>query len=402
MMQSENHFDVLVVGGGMVGAATALALGRASDSLKVGLVEARRPEYEWESRFDMRVSALTRTSQQLLQGLGAWDDIVSQGATSYRNMKVWDENSSGVLDFDSHEINEPDLGHIVENRIIVAALWKQLDVQDNVEQISPDQPDGWKRDNDRVVMSLASGRTVTASVMVAADGARSALREQAGIQTRGWSYDQVGVVTIVKPSKGHQGVAWQRFLKTGPLAFLPMPNDHASIVWSTTPAQAEQLINMPESEFLTALEVASEGQLGSFEAAAPRAGFPLRLQHSLNYVQPGLVLVGDAAHAIHPLAGQGVNLGFKDVIELVEVLSSAHEARKNLGSMPVLRRFERARKGDNLRVMGAMDVIKRLFAVQAAPVSMLRGVGMNLVSGIPALRAKAMREALGLNPSGIA
>jgi 2-octaprenylphenol hydroxylase len=379
-------FDVAVVGGGMVGATLAVALGERR--FRVALVETRPPARAWPpGSHDLRVSAITHASQRIFARLGAWPAMAAGGATPYRAMQVWDAAGLGEIRFDAGELGEADLGHIVENRVVQAALWERLEAVRQVDRFCPDAVSGlealpgggcrlWLRESD----------PLAAQLVVAADGGRSRLRELADIAVEGWAYEQTAVVATVRPARGHGETAWQRFMPSGPLALLPLGDDLCSIVWSTAPEHAEDLLAMSDAEFGAALTDASEGRVGDVTPVGPRGGFPLRLQRALNYVVPGVALVGDAAHVIHPLAGQGVNLGLLDAATLVDVLSGAREARRALGGLPTLRRYERARKGDNLAVQYAMDGFKRLFGSSLSPVRTVRNLGLRAANEVGPLK----------------
>ncbi len=385
----------------MVGAALACALTRpdpGSKPLRLALLEAKEPSWphQWPGDFDLRVSALTHASQRLFTALGVWDRIAGLGVSPFREMHVWDAGGHGEIHFDSADIGADSLGSIVENRIIVAALWERLRTREHVEILCPATPASLLPTGSGMELRTAEGHTLQAQLVVGADGADSVIRGLAGIVTRGWRYHQRGVVTTVKPACPHQETAWQRFLPNGPLAFLPLPDGYCSIVWSTTPEEAEALLSLQESDFLGALERAFESRLGPLERVGPRGGFPLRLQHAKDYVRPGVALIGDAAHTIHPLAGQGVNLGLLDAAALADVLWVARGRHQRLGSFAVLRRYERWRKGDNLAMLAAMDGLNRLFGIRAAPVRWVRNLGLNLTDASGPLKNLIIRRAMGL------
>lgn len=388
-------FDVLVVGGGMVGAAFALAC--SGKGLAIGLVDARPPQRDWpKGEVDIRVSALSRASQRILGRLGAWGRIEALGASPYRRMHVWDEVSGGAITFDSADLGELDLGHIVENRAIQWALWERLEQAPDLTLIAPASIADLERGPQGIRLVLGEGRILEARLLVAADGRDSLIRGLAGIQTTGWDYDQQAIVANVRPERWHEETAWQRFLPTGPLALLPLRDGRCSIVWSATEGRAKELMALDEQGLSEALTDASEGRLGRIQVGGPRAAVPLRLQHAERYVERGLALIGDAAHAIHPLAGQGVNLGFLDAVELAAALDLALACRRDIASLWTLRRYERARRGENLAMLMAMDAFKRAFGSRLPPLVAARGLGLALTDRLGPLKRLFMGRALGL------
>ncbi|OGT88024.1 MAG: 2-octaprenyl-3-methyl-6-methoxy-1,4-benzoquinol hydroxylase [Gammaproteobacteria bacterium RIFOXYA12_FULL_61_12] len=386
-------FDVVIAGGGMVGSALACALGR--EGFRVGLVESREPQRVWpQGEIDLRVSALSRASQNIMTNLGAWPRMAALHIYPYRRMEVWDAGSSGRISFDCARIGEPDLGHIVENRVTQLALWQEMEGIESIERFYPARAQDL--DLKGHSLRLEDGRVLHAGLIVAADGRDSPIRGMAGIEAHGWSYDQHAVVATVTPAGDHCRTAWQRFLPTGPLAFLPVDDGRCSIVWSSSPEETARLSELEEIEFLRQLTKTSEEVLGEILAVGPRAVFPLRLQHALSYVLPGLALVGDAAHAIHPLAGQGVNLGLLDAATLAQCLVEGRNAGRQAGDIRDLRRYERSRKGNNIAMLAAMDTFKRLFSNHNPLLGLARGLGLNLADRIPLLNHCFMRQALGL------
>ncbi len=388
--------QVAIAGGGMVGCA--LAAGLALQGFRVALVEQREPAHDWPAdEVDLRVSALTRASQRLLQNLGAWPRMQSLRVSPYRGMEVWDAGGHGRIRFDAAEIGEPDLGHIVENRVTQLALWERLIGLDEVTLICPDSVTAMRLDGERPVLELDSGGFVSADLLVAAEGANSPLREMAGIGSSGWAYDQHAIVATIRPERHHGEVARQRFMPTGPLALLPIDDGRCSIVWSTSPDQARRLMDLDDAAFCDALTAASEQVLGRIERVGPRGVFPLRLRNADHYVQHGLALVGDAAHGIHPLAGQGVNLGFLDAATLVDVLVQARDAGRPLGSLKTLRRYERARRSADMEMLALMDLFKRLFSNDIPSLRLLRNLGLSLANASGPLKQMVVRRAMGLS-----
>ncbi len=390
-----HEFDLIIVGGGMVGASLACALG--DGPLRIAVIESHPAQTEWpEDSYDIRVSAITRATEKVFRMIGAWEGMVARRVTAYEAMQVWDATGTGAIGFDCADLGEPDLGHIIENRVILAALLERMGQLDNVELLCPGQVAELTRDERAATLTLEDGRVLTASLIVGADGANSWVRQQAGITTTGWPYEQTAVVATIKTAQHHHGVAYQRFMPEGPLAFLPMPQGLSSIVWSTTPERSAELTEMDEASFLAELQLTFGDKLGAMEATGPRGAFPLLLRHANRYSDERLVLVGNAAHAIHPLAGQGLNLGISDIAALAEVLLEAHAHKQDLGELLVLRRYERWRKADNVTVMVAMDGFKRLFSNDIGPLKLLRNVGLTLADNAGPAKNMMMRRALGL------
>jgi 2-octaprenylphenol hydroxylase len=390
---TEQEYDVAVVGGGMVGAALACALGQRG--FWTALLEAREPELSWRPEgHDLRVSAITRASQQMLQNLGVWQAMQDDRVTPYQHMHVWDRAGFGEIHFDAADLAEPDLGHIVENRVIVRALWQSLEGA-GVTVLAPTRLSALSAGDDGATLTLADGTLLRAGLVVGADGARSQVRLLAGIGSRSESYDQHAVVATVGAERGNGSTAWQRFMKDGPLALLPLERELFSIVWSTSPNEAERLCALPEAEFNKLLTEASESRLGQLALQGARAAFPLRLQHAERYVLPGLALVGDAAHVIHPLAGQGVNLGFLDAGALVDAVVAGRERGRAPGALASLRVYERGRKGHNTATQLAMDGFKHLFSNDSGVLSLVRNVGLGAAGRVGPLRRLFERVALG-------
>lgn len=391
------HYDIIIVGAGMVGATLACGLAEEAEQLKIAVIDASEPNFDWDKNsYDMRVSAITRASQTLLKNIGAWDKIIAQRVSPYQDMFVWDAGAKGELHFDSADMGEADLGHIIENRVIVKALHQRIKEFSQIELLCPAKLASIEFKLDKTHVILEDKSELSANLIVAADGTRSWVRQQANIAVKGWDFDQAALVTTVKTEKHHKDTAWQRFLSTGPLAFLPLTEGYSSIVWSTSPAEAKRLTEISEDEFAVELEHAFESKLGKITSVASRAVFPLRLFETLNYVQHRLALVGDAAHTIHPLAGQGVNLGLADVASLMDVVVDALNNKKDIGDLKVLRRYERWRRADNRSMLLAMDGLKRLFGSELTSVKNLRSVGLNAANKITPLKNIIMRQAMGI------
>ncbi|MBZ0334913.1 FAD-dependent monooxygenase [Marinobacter sp. AL4B] len=397
-------FDVLVVGGGMIG--SALALGLSRQGWQVGLIEGAPVERLWErpkpaadvDSFEPRVSAISLASERLLQDLGAWPRVQAGRHCGYREMIVWDGDGTGRIHFDAAELHARLLGTIVENRNIVRALFESL-AESDVTLIDGVRVQSWARGES---VQLEDGRLLAADLVVGADGAMSRLRQWSGLATREWDYGQHAIVGTVRTSQSHRFTAWQSFTPTGPLAFLPLDNEtgdehFCSFVWSQDTAEARRLMALDADRFRQELEAAIEGELGEVLEVSKRFSFPLRQRHAKDYVTDGLALVGDAAHTIHPLAGQGANLGYGDVRVLLDELSRAKELGLNPGDDLVLARYQRRRKGENLTMMAAMEGFKQLFARDELPVRWLRNAGMRWFDKLAPLKNRIAAEAMGID-----
>ena len=394
-------YDIVIVGGGMVGSALACALGNTP--LNIAIVENHKPDLTWpDEGFDIRVSAISRSSQHLFEQLGVWEHICADRVSPYNEMHVWDATGNGSIHFDCAEVGEPNLGHIIENRVISRALFEKAEQFTNVHLFCPASPKKLTLQPGHTQLELEDGTILDGNLLVGADGGKSWVRQQAGIEVETRTYNQNALVTTVKTSMPHLETAWQRFLPTGPLAFLPLMNGYSSIVWSTTPEQAKELLELEDETFRIRLADAFEHKLGDITELGPRAIFPLKGQHARHYVKPHLALVGDAAHTIHPLAGQGVNLGFADVIELARVILEAQQNQKSIGSFKTLRRYERSRRGDNLFMLESMGVFKTLFSNDSSTLSKLRNLGLTLTDHFTPAKNLFIRQAMGLSNNHLA
>jgi 2-octaprenylphenol hydroxylase len=379
----------------MVGLVLAKAL--ADKDFNIAIIEASEHEPSWESKsLDLRVSAITRASQRILESLDVWPTMKTMRLSPFRDMHVWDATGDGVIHFDSADIGENCLGHIVENSVTRSALHQACKNLDNISWFQPAKPSEITQNDNKICLHLETGLQIEARLIVGADGGNSWVRKTAGIEVDSTDYKQTAVVATVKTQLTHKETAWQRFLPSGPLAFLPLNDGYSSIVWSTSPDQAEQLLSMDDSLFCKELSAAFDNKLGDIIETSTRATFPLRSQHAKQYVQNRLALVGDAAHTIHPLAGQGVNLGFADAASLAETLIDARQKKKDIGSFEVLRRYERWRKGENLTMLTAMTGFKTLFGNENPLIKTVRNLGLNLTDSVTPVKNIIIRHAMGL------
>ena len=377
------------MGAGVVGAAQALALARKG--LAVTLLERNEPQaFDPEAETDLRVFAINHTSQRLFQDLGVWSAMVSRGVSPYEAMDVWDARSPGHIRFEAAEVGEPDLGHIIENRVIQSALWEALE-EAGVRVLCPASLAHLDVSPQAVRASLGDGRVIAARLVVGADGARSRVRTLAGIESDTRRYGQKAVVANVTTEQPSPATAWQRFLPCGPLAFLPLADGRSSIVWSTDADHADALLALDDDTFCAQLGAAFEWRLGKVNATSTRAAFPLAGSQATQYVRSRIALVGDAAHTIHPLAGQGANLGLADVVALTEALQTDRDP----GDLRRLRAYERARRGENWMMMRAMEGFSGLFGSERSVVELARGLGLNLADRLPAIKNGFLRRALG-------
>jgi len=393
------HSEVLIAGGGIAGLALAAELGLAG--VNVALLDAAAaPEavsapgdiQDW----DQRVSALTPTSQGMLERLGAWQFMPSGRVAPYRRMQVWDRNGTGEIAFDAAEVGVPQLGHIVENRVTVAALLEVIKPLRTVSLHWGSRVETVDDSGDPIRITTSTGETMTASVLVGADGARSAVRAKLAMATRQWPYQQHAIVATVALASTHGDCCYQAFLATGPLALLPLANSSlCSIVWSLDDSVWEPLMAASDATFLSELNRALDRRFPEVVAVAGRAAFPLHQCHAVDYVRPRVALVADAAHSIHPLAGQGINLGLKDVAVLASEFERAQARGLDLGDMTTLRRYPRKRKADNLALMAAMEGFKRGFGTREPLVHVLRNVGLDWVNRSAPLKKWFIRQALG-------
>lgn len=404
--------DIAIIGGGMVGTALALALEDSPYSIALidaqdkTVLQAASNAAQTVDQFEARVSALTVASKNLLDQLGAWQHIAQQQIMPYQKMHVWDELGTAKIDFDAAELYCNELGYIIENKTMIAALQHQLAGQKNLTAYWGNELEaidsGADIDSNSHHLRLQDGRQIKCDLLVAADGANSRVRNRMGMATREWDYQHHAIVATVQTERKHAAVARQRFSESGPLAFLPLQDVDASekfcsIVWSLKPDIANTMMSLNDEPFRQALEAAFESRLGAIEQVSQRYCFPLRQRHAKSYVGAGVVLVGDAAHTIHPLAGQGVNLGFKDVVALSQVLRLGGKRGVSCGDSVLLKRYQRQRQGDNLMMMGLMEGFKQLFEQKNPVIRWARNTGLAWVDQQGFIKNQIVRYAMDLS-----
>jgi len=395
------HYDVIVVGAGMVGAAFACLLARSNPALQIALLEAHQSGGFSKDKFDPRVAALTEKSRALLECCGVWEQIKAQRVSAYRAMHVWDAEGTGEIHFDCRDVQQSNLGHIVENSLVVESLLEQIEQLANINFICPATVNHYARSEAQVSLELDAGDVLSTALLVAADGGNSAIRQHFEFATREWDYGHSAIVTTVQSEAVHKQTAWQRFMPSGPLALLPLDREgdqhYCSLVWSQDSVEAERLMAMDDEDFCAELSRASENCIGKVIAVDKRFAIPLRQRHATDYISQRVALLGDAAHTIHPLAGQGVNLGFADVAALVETLSAQAKRGNDLGSLLTLSQYQRQRKPENLAVMAAMEGFKRLFGADNIALRLLRNIGLAKVNRLHPLKNKIIRQVMGLS-----
>ncbi len=386
-------YDVIIVGGGMVGSSLGCLLAKAG--IHVAVVEAFEPKsFDVDAPHDLRVSAISPFSRSVLSDAGAWQSIEAMRLSPYEQMHVWDGVGNGEIHFDAAEIGEAQLGHIIENRVIQLGLVKALQSYETAELICPAHLKNFTIEEKTVFATLSNGEELSASLIIGADGARSRVRELAKISVNRNDYGQSGLVTVVETEMPHQNTAWQRFISTGPIAFLPLNQNQSSIVWTLPSDKADYMLALDDDAFKIQLEEAIEYKLGKVLSVAQRAAFPLKGSQAESYVRPNIALVGDAAHTIHPLAGLGVNLGFKDAAKLAEILLATSSVSE-MGDFSILRQYERARRGDNVITMKAMEAFSSLFANTFSPIQQVRNIGLNWINQNNIIKQVFIKQAMG-------
>ena len=385
--------DVAIVGGGMVGGA--LALGLAQHGFTVTVIEpSTPPAFEASAPPDVRISAIGASSVALLKSLGVWEAMRAMRVHAYRRLETWEWESAHVT-FDAAELKLPELGYMVENNVLQLALWQALEAHQQVTLRVGSALQTLQREPTLTTLRLSDGTECAAALVIGADGANSQVRRLAGIGVQGWQYQQSCMLISVQCANDPGDSTWQQFTPTGPRAFLPLSDHWASLVWYDAPARIRQLqaMSMPQLQQEIMRHFPSRlGQVTPLNAGA----FPLTRRHAMQYVQPGLALVGDAAHTIHPLAGQGVNLGYRDVDALLDVLAEAKSHGETWAGLAVLERYQARRRADNLLMQSGMDLFYAGFSNDLAPVRVLRNIGLIAAARAGVVKQRALKYALGL------
>ena len=402
------HLDLAVVGAGLNGSLLALASGEAG--LATALIDRVPLKSLTDAGFDGRTTAIAYTSQRLFAALGVWDDLADE-AEPIRDIRISDAGHDGRasplhLHFDHREAtpgsrDHAPMGWIVENRFLRRALLRRLADCPQVELVAPDEVIETDRNADRAELTLKSGRRLQARLVASAEGRFGSMREEAGIGARAWSYDQIAIVLVARHERPHRGVAQEKFLPGGPFAILPMRDGpegeyRSSIVWTERADLARRLLELDPPRFQAEFARRFGDHLGCVEPAGPRWWYPLGLVHADRYTETRLVLVGDAAHGIHPIAGQGYNLGVRDIAALVEVLVDAKRLGLDLGAADTLERYAQWRRADNFAMVAATDLLNRLFSNDIKPLRLIRDAGLAAVNRVPALRRFFVRHAMGM------
>lgn len=385
--------DVVIVGGGMVGGA--LALGLAQQGFTVTVIEKNAPPtFDASSPPDVRISAISASSVGLLKGLGVWDAVRSMRAHAYRQLETWEWESAHVL-FNAAELKLPELGYMVENHVLQRALWQALEAHERISLQVGTSLQAMRCGETATSLTLTDGRQLDARLIIGADGASSQVRQLAGIGIHAWQYQQSCMLISVQCADDPGDSTWQQFTPAGPRAFLPLFDHWASLVWYDTPARIRQLQGMSMVQLQQEIIRHFPARLGEITPLSAGA-FPLTRRHALQYVKPGLALVGDAAHTIHPLAGQGVNLGYRDVDALLDVLGRAKAHGEAWASLPVLKRYQTRRQADNFIMQSGMDLFYAGFSNDLPPVRVLRNIGLMAAERAGGLKRQALKYALGL------
>lgn len=395
MADTHAKFDVVVAGGGMVGLTLGLALAR--EGVETAVVDGLDPAFVVDAKFDGRVSSFSPASRRLLDALGVWAHVEAQAQPVYDIIvgdgSVREGASAALLHFDHREIGNAPLAHMIENRHFRMALQRRIEGISPLTLIAPDRVVSAGVEGNFSVVTLGSGRRLKASLVVAADGRESPLREAAGIKTVGWSYKQTGIVATIGHEKAHDGTAYELFFGSGPFAILPMTGNRSSIVWSERADQAPAFLQLDDAAFVAEVAQRFGDQWGRLSLEGPRWSYPLSMHLAMSYVAPRFALAGDAAHGVHPIAGQGLNLGLRDAAALAEVIVEARSLGLDVGSEASLAQYQAWRRLDNALFTASFDALNRLFSNDIAPVAAVRRMGLDIVDSIAPLKRFFMRQA---------
>ena len=399
-------YDIVIVGAGLVGATLAALVASSNPQLSIALIDQSAapvaPNLEQQPpHFDHRVVALTQASIQLFQHIGVWNTVVNQRACGYQHMTVWDDEGTGSIHFSANELAQPALGYIVENSLLLSAILNCLETAANITCLRHCSLEKITENNQTTgrYIFLSNQAVLNTSLIIGADGANSRVRKLLAMPIRQWDYKQKAIVTTVKTQHSHRHTAWQNFLATGPLAFLPLDHQsehYCSIVWSLDTEAADVKMALSDQDFSEVLTTAIEGRLGNIVWVDKRSCFPLTQRHAQDYYKPQVALVGDAAHTIHPLAGQGVNLGLLDAQALTQEITRACARQLPLYDESILRRYQRQRKRHNLALMATMEGFKRLFGEPSLSVRWLRNQGLTIVDNAQFVKKWLAKQAMGL------
>ncbi|WP_110457826.1 FAD-dependent oxidoreductase [Shewanella algidipiscicola] len=397
MSQNQNQHleqDVVILGGGMVGAATAIGL--AQLGLKVAVVEAFAPQaYSPEQPLDLRVSAISVASEQLLQQLGALDAIAAMRQVAYKGLETW-ELDGCQTQFHSDQVGATHLGHIVENRVVQLALWQAFDKYDNLQLICPVNVDQFSRSEQGVRLRLSNNTSIDTRLLVGADGANSQVRQWAGIGLTGWDYAQSAMLINIETQQEEQDVTWQQFTPQGPRSLLPLPGRNASLVWYDDANRIAQLSGLSAEALYEQINAHFPARLDRAFKVVSHGSFKLTRRHAQRYYQDNVVILGDAAHTINPLAGQGVNIGFKDVAALIASVKGAIDEQRSWWTQDVLAQYQRRRYGDNLLMMSTMDLFYAGFSNKNLPLKLLRNSALKIANIDSPIKHKVLKYAMGL------
>ena len=386
-------YDAVIVGGGMVGAAMALGLGQAG--WQVAVLESTLPiDYDPTSKPDLRISAIGYKTVQLLKRLGAWPHIEAMRLAPYRQLKTWEWQISKV-EFTAQSLGLAELGYMVENSVLQRGIWQQFSVYPNLEVLCPVKLKTMYRQENEWQLELDNNQSINASLVIGADGAESYVRQLSGIGLSGWQYRQSCMLISIKTGKEQQDMTWQQFYPSGPRAFLPLFDSWASLVWYDSAQRISQLCRLSPEKLHAEIKHYFPEQLGDIEVVSA-ASFPLIRRHAQHYIKPGLALIGDAAHTINPLAGQGVNLGYRDVDALLDVLIDAREKHEDWHSESVLKHYQFKRYPDNLLMQAGMDAFYHAFSNDILPIKIVRNIGLMAAQHAGKLKEWALKYAIGV------